>query len=303
MPAIKDRLLMYYIQANKFSRGTLEIIRVSVKSFTLLRGAEAAASLSYYALFSLFPLILILISALSFLLKTNEAVEAVVEFVLQIMPGAHSLIERNLQVILNQRAAFGAVGIIAALWSASGFFNTLVRNINFAWQNVRPWDVIRTRLLALAMIGILIILLVLSLASSAIINIIRLSDPVIYDSIQLEDTLLWPYVRLIVPALFSFLLFLSTYRWIPNTRPPWQACISGAIWTSVAWEMAKYGFGVYLASGLAQYELLYGSLGTVLALLFYIYISSVIVLLGAHLTSTIDRRQKLRKSKDLEGDT
>ncbi len=297
MATLKDRLLPYYVRANSISRGSLEVIRISLKSFTQVRGAEAAASLAYYALFSLFPLIIILISVTSFLLRTEEAVEAVVQFILQIIPNAQGLIERNIQVILNRRTTFGTVGLIATLWSASGFFNTLVRNINFAWLHVKPRDVIRTRLLALAMIGILIVLLVLSLTSSAILNIIRLSNPLIYDSVHIQETAAWTYLRLFVPAVFTFLLFLLTYRLIPNTRPPWHACIWGAVWTSIGWELAKYGFGIYLSSGLAQYEILYGSLGTVLALMFYIYISCVIVLLGAHLTATIDHRHQQRKKR------
>lgn len=297
MPLLKNRLLPYYLRANKISRGSLEVIRVMMKGFTLVRGAEAAASLAYYALFSLFPLLLVLISATSFLLKTEEATSVTVEFIISILPNAEALIERNIQVILNRRGAFGTIGLVAALWSASGFFNTLVRNINFAWLHIKPRDVIRTRLLALAMVGILIVLLTLSLASSTVVNIIRLTNPIIYDSIRLEDTPAWPTIRFFVPALFTFLLFFATYRWIPNTRPPWRACFLGAMWTSGAWELAKFGFGIYLSSGLAQYEILYGSLGTVLALMFYIYISCVIVLLGAHLTATIDHRQQVRQAR------
>ncbi|MEW6180511.1 MAG: YihY/virulence factor BrkB family protein [Chloroflexota bacterium] len=294
MVDLKQAVLPYYLRVNRFSRGTLEIIRLTVKNFTLMRGSEAAASLAYYALFSLFPLLLILISVAGFILGRDDAYQTVLILVFQALPNAEPLIERNLQVILNQRGTIGAIGLIGAFWSASGFFNTLVRNINRAWLNLKPRDVIRTRLLALGMIGMIILLLVLSLLSTAVFNLIRVFDRLFLNGNHLENTPIYPYLRLLIPAFFTFLMFMVIYKWIPNTRVRWRACVWGSLWTSVAWELAKAGFSAYLASGLAQYEILYGSLGTVLALMFYIYLSCTIILLGAHLTATIDQRKPRR---------
>lgn len=294
MVDLKQAILPYYLRVNRFSRGTVEIIRVTIKNFTLARGSEAAASLAYYALFSLFPLLLILISVAGFVLNREDAYQAVLALVFQALPNAEPIVERNLQVILSQRGTIGAIGLLGAFWSASGFFNTLVRNINRAWLNLKPRDVIRTRLLALGMIGMIILLLVLSLLSTAAFNLIRLFDRIFLNGEHLENTPIYPYLRLLIPAFFTFLMFLIIYRWIPNTKVRWRACMWGSLWTTVAWELAKFGFSAYLSSGLAQYEILYGSLGTVLALMFYIYLSCTIILLGAHLTATIDQRKPRR---------
>ncbi len=294
MVDLKQAILPYYLRVNRFSRGTVEIIRVTIKNFTLARGSEAAASLAYYALFSLFPLLLILISVAGFVLNREDAYQAVLALVFQALPNAEPIVERNLQVILSQRGTIGAIGLLGAFWSASGFFNTLVRNINRAWLNLKPRDVIRTRLLALGLIGMIILLLVLSLLSTAAFNLIRLFDRIFLNGEHLENTPIYPYLRLLIPAFFTFLMFLIIYRWIPNTKVRWRACMWGSLWTTVAWELAKFGFSAYLSSGLAQYEILYGSLGTVLALMFYIYLSCTIILLGAHLTATIDQRKPRR---------
>lgn len=294
MVDLKEFILPYYLRLNRFTRGTLEIIRRTIKNFTLARGSEAAAALSYYALFALFPLLLVLTSIAGFILKSEDSYKAVLEFVFEILPNAEPIIERNLQVILNLRGTIGAIGLIGAVWSASGFFDTLVRNINRAWLNLKPRDVIRTRLLALALVGMVVLLLTLSLLSTAVFNLIRLVDQIFLDGNHLEDTPIYPYLRLLVPAFFTFLMFIVTYRWIPNTTVRWRACMWGSLWTTIAWELAKFGFSAYLASGLVQYEILYGSLGTVLALMFYIYLSCTIVLIGAHLTATIDQRKPRR---------
>lgn len=292
MPNIKQWLLPYYQIANRLSRGSLDVVRVAIKNFGLARGAEAAASLSYYALFSLFPLLLVLISVVGFVLKSDQAYQVTLDFIVQVLPNAEELIERNFQEVLNRRGAIGLIGLVGAIWSASGFFNTLVRNINRAWLGIKPRDVIRTRLLALSFIGMLILLLVLSLATSALLDIIKLIETPLLDGADLENSSIWPYIRLLLPSLFSFLMFTVAYRWIPNTTVRWRAALGGALWTSVAWELAKRLFSLYLSSGIVRYEILYGSLGTVLALMFWIYVSCTIILLGAHLTASIDQRHQ-----------
>lgn len=292
MPNLKELLLPYYQKANRRSRGSLEIVRLTIKNFTVARGAEASASLAYYALFSLFPLMLVLISVLGFVLSSSDAYQVTLDFIAQVLPTSRSLIERNFQEILNRRGTIGLIGLVGAFWSASGFFNTLVRNINRAWLGIKPRDVIRTRLFALLSIVILILLLALSLVSSALFDIIKLIDTPLFNGKLFETTFVWNLLRFLLPALFTFLMFTAAYRWIPNTRVRWKASIIGAIWTTVAWEAAKYLFSIFLSSGIVRYEILYGSVGTLLALMFWIYISCMIILLGAHLTASIDQRQQ-----------
>lgn len=294
MPNLKERLLPHYINANRLSRGSLDVVRIALKNFGLARGAEAASSLAYYALFSLFPLLLVLISALGFVLKSGDAYSITLDFISEVLPNSRDLIERNFQEILNRRGTIGLIGLVAALWAASGFFNTLVRNINRAWLGIKPRDVIRTRLLALSMIVMLVFLLVLSLISSMLLDIIKLIDSPLLDPTILESSA-WTFLRVILPIFITFFMFTGAYRWIPNTTVRWRASLAGALWTTVAWEVAKRLFSWYLSSGIIRYEILYGSLGTVLALMFWIYLSCLIILLGAHLTASIDQHHIKQK--------
>jgi membrane protein len=91
--------------------------------------------------------------------------------------------------------------------------------------------------------------------------------------------------------MLSFGLFLALYRWVPNTTVPWRAALWGAGVAAPLWEMAKRGFVWYLSSGLARYSLVYGSLGTVVALMFWLYLSASITFLGAHLTAKVASRR------------
>jgi membrane protein len=100
-----------------------------------------------------------------------------------------------------------------------------------------------------------------------------------------------------IPWLLTFLLFQGLYRWIPNTEVKWSEAFWGALFATTAWEVTKSGFKWYISSGLASQQLVYGSLGAVIALLLWIYLSSLIMLLGAHLTAAITHYNKSKQKK------
>lgn len=118
---ILQKIKGMYARVDRFSGGLLSILRQSVERFTVMRGAEASASLAYYALFSIFPLTFILVAILGFVLSSEEAFHRAVEFVLTIFPFSGDLIERNLTEVAKSRGAIGVIGILGALWSASVF--------------------------------------------------------------------------------------------------------------------------------------------------------------------------------------
>jgi len=77
------------------------------------------------------------------------------------------------------------------------------------------------------------------------------------------------------------------YRWLPNARVPWEGALWGAAVATGLWQLAGSGFLWYLGSGLARYELVYGSIGAVVVLLLWIYLAGWVTLAGAHLSAAI----------------
>ena len=92
--------------------------------------------------------------------------------------------------------------------------------------------------------------------------------------------------------LMIFLVFLTLYHWIPTLRVKWSATFWGALIASLAWKAVTAGFTWYLDSSFGQYQLIYGSLGAIVAFLFLIYIISLITLFGAHLSAAIEGWEK-----------
>lgn len=296
-----QRLRELYHRANAWSQGVLGILRIAIERYGKCQASQAAAGMAYYVFFSLFPLLLILVTVATYVLdlSSEQAFAQAVRFITQAIPVSQDLITSNLKTVLNLRGAVGLVSLAGTLWSASGAFTILDHNINLAWSNNHRRGYVHKRLVAFGMIGVLVLLLMLSLASSAIASIIprlELPDP----RLQIIESFVWSIVvSRLVPLLFSALLFLSLYRWVPTSSVTWRAGLWGGGMAAVAWEAAKAGFTWFLSSGLANYRLVYGSLASVAVLLLWIYISASITLLGAHLTAAIDQRPgRLRACTD-----
>jgi membrane protein len=112
-------------------------------------------------------------------------------------------------------------------------------------------------------------------------------DVPLWGDVSMYGTPLWTLLSNLIPWLFTFLLFMALYRWVPNVEVTWSASFWAACVVAIAWEIAANTFAWYVGSGLARYKIVYGSLGTVVALMFWIYVSSWIVIFGAHLSAVV----------------
>ena len=290
---LRDKVRQLYRRTNRRSRGSLGILRSAGESYATKQASQAAAALGYYVFFSLFPLLLILVTTATYVLDldSDRAFAQAVQIITQVIPVSQDLITTNLQTVLDLRGTVGLISLVGTLWSASSAFTILDHNINLAWTDHVARGYVHKRLVALAMVGVLVLLLLLSLASTAVGRILpelNLSD----ERLRMIESLVWSIVvTRLVPLAFSALLFLALYRWVPIARVSWRAAFSGAAASAAAWEIAKAGFSWFLSSGLANYRLVYGSLASVVVLLFWIYISASITLFGAHLTAAVDRQR------------
>lgn len=279
-----------YTRADRLSGGVLGVFHDSFQRFTKLRGAEAAASMAYYTIFSLFPFLLFLVAIGSFFLESERVQDQVLQIINLALPVGRDLVTENIREVFEERGALGWVGGIGLLWSASAAFTTLFRNINRAWLRAGPLSTLKSRMIAVALIVGLVVLLLAIRFSSALINLLPVVSDLLGENGQFFETFLWTLLSSILPMFLTFLIFLALYRWIPNTRVRWTEAFWAALLAAVAWEVTTNVFTWYLSSGLVNYRLVYGSLGTMIALLFWIYLNSVIVIYCAHLSAAIARK-------------
>jgi membrane protein len=292
---LRARARVHYRRANRASQGVLGILVDAVHSFSEARAAEAAASIAYYALFSLFPLLFFVVAIGSSILKNPQIQQQVLTFVTDAFPAARELVQINMEHMLEIRGAVGLAGTIGLLWSSTAVFTALARNVNRAWRGAGARNFLKGRLVALVIAGSLLgLLMIVSILLITLFNLLpQLSVPLLGD-ISIYRTLVWRVLSRMIPWLLIYAMFLLLYWWVPNTKVKWSEANWGALVATFAWEINRASFVWYLNTVLAWYQLVYGSLGVVVALMLWIYVSSLIALFGAHLSAAIAHHNRPR---------
>ena len=272
----------------------------------ITRASQASASLAYYVIFSLFPLLLLLISAGSFFLDSEQVYLKITQLVQQSFPAtSYDWIVENIHQVLRQRGAVGLISLLTLIWAASGGFISLAYNINLAWLEAPQRNFFQGRLIGLQMIAGISGLFFLSLIIDTILGLLRILNLPFTSLLNLE---FWKFFSGIFSGVVMFLLFFVLYNWVPTVNVTGKAAFWGALTAAIAWKIATTLFAWYVRSGFNQYEMVYGSVGALIAFLFLVYILASVTLFGAHLTSAIDRRTKLHhtagmatSSEDMKG--
>lgn len=280
MPDIRKLLTSTISHFRGLIDQNITVFRRAADRFEQNRAQEAAAAIAFFALFSLFPLLLFLIGVASYIFQGAISSGQLLDNLSSIIPVSPELITRNIDRVLALRKAFNLIALLGFLWSASSVFNSLVKNINRAWSNSRPRGFLRRRILAFAIVGGVVGLAFLSLLATTVLNLLP-------KEWLPDQSILWRLLSNNLPFLVRLLLAWALYHWVPDTHVNFMPAFGGAVFTAIAWEATTATFIWYLSSGFGDYKFVYGSLGAIVALMFWMYLSSWILLFGAYLTAAI----------------
>jgi len=244
---------------------------------------QRAAGVAYYAILSIFPLLLGLIALFGFFLPSVNLQDELLKFVGNNIPGAIDILRQNIMSIMRLRSTLGVLSIVGLFWSASAMFGAISLAINRAWdiRRDRPFYIRKASELGMAFgTGFLFLL---SLGASAIISVLRrvLNLPA-------ADLIIVNVGSRLVAFLLMLAVFLLLYKLIPNTKTYWRYIWPGALLAAVLFEIARTLFIFYLEN-FANYQLIYGSIASIIVLLVWIYYSAFIMILGAEFTSQYAR--------------
>jgi len=256
---------------------------------------DLAAALTYYAVLAIFPALLALVSLLGVFGQGESTTSALLDIVRSIGQGtAADQLEGPIQQMTQTRAAGFALvlGLAGAIWSASGYVGAFGRAMNRIYQidEGRPVWKLRPLQLLLTLVGIIMAALVL-------VGLV-ISGPVaqsIGDVIGLGDTavMVWKIVKWPVMLAIVVVLVAVLYYAAPNVRQPkfrWMSV--GAAIAIVVWLLASAAFGFYVAN-FGSYNKTYGSLGGVIVFLTWLWITNIIILLGAEFNSEMERSKAI----------
>ena len=244
-----------------------------------------AGAIAFYTLIAIFPLLLAIISLLGYLSPaTMEEQQELAMRTADIIPVSSDFIGETVSSVVESRVVTGIVGIFGLLWAATVVFGAIRKGINAAWGITKPRPFLKERLIDFALVIGAGVLLLIVLFSSPTLSFVREASGFFSPGTEYFDHPFWNLVvRLILPAL-AFVTFLVLYRFIPNTTVKLSNVWAGALLASLAFDGANLAFVWYVQS-YGHYNLLYGSVGTILATLTWVYLSAIILLLGALVTS------------------
>lgn len=284
-----------YRLVDRWSGGVLSILVRTFESFSQNNAGEAAASIAYYALFSFFPLLIFLIGFVNSILASETVQQIVLDFVAEALPTAQQLVKENIERALELQGPIQVAGTIGLLWAATGVFTALAHNINRAWHTAKRRNFLLSRLIGFIMVISLTGLLILWVIFTTAFSVLPLFEIPLLGSISIYETYAWRLLSKILPAGLLFFTLVNLFRWVPNTKVRWREAFWGAVVATIGMEITTRGFSWYLTSGFARYQVVYGSLGVVVAWMLWLYLSSVTVLFGAHLSAAIAFQTRLKE--------
>ncbi len=278
----------------------IDVIRGAVNEFLADNCPHLAAAISYYALLSLFPLVLAVISILGFLLKSPNVEARVIQGVTGFIPVSATFVRGIISDVADARGAAGAIATIGLVWAGMGVFNALRKSLNAAWGTKQPRPFLTERLMEIAMMLGVGGLIVLSLVLTTAFKVVREASLPIFGERFMQGDLLSQSAAIATGIFVAFLGFLFLYEFVPNTRVRWRHAAIGALAAAVLFEIVKDAF-VWFAGNFGTYNIVYGSVGVIVALLTWIYVSAVITLFCAKIISVLPRMRPASAGGDLAG--
>jgi membrane protein len=277
------------------------VLRRTLSEFSEDNLTDWAAALTYYGIVAMFPALIVLVSILG--LIGTSATKPLLDNLGDFAPGpAHQILSNALNGLTESRGSAGVlfvVGLAGALWAASGYIGAFIRASNQIWdvEEGRPiWQIVPLRLF------VTVVMLIL-LAASAVAVVVTgpLADKVGKligiggAAVTVWDIAKWPVLVLVVSVMFSILYYAS-----PNVRQPGFRWVTpGGVLAVVGWMIASAAFGLYVAN-FGSYNKTYGSLGAIIIFLVWLWLSNVVILLGAELNAEIARGRQIEAGQPAE---
>jgi membrane protein len=270
------------------------VLKRTIREFNDDHLTDLAAALTYYGVLAMFPMLIVIVSILG--LIGHSVTQPLIQNLGTVAPGqAKQIITSAITNVQGHRGTAGilfVLGLAGALWSASGYIAAFMRASNAVWdvEEGRPiWKTLPLRL------GVtLVTVILLTVTAVAVVftgplagklgNLIGVGST----GVQIWDIAKWPVMAVIVALILAILYYAS-----PNVRQPGFRWVSpGGVVAVVLWMIVSGGFALYVAA-FSSYNKTYGALASVVVFLVWLWLTNVVILLGAELNAEIERGRQI----------
>jgi membrane protein len=265
---------------DRLTSGLLSRFIIAIYRFTRY-GPHEAAALSYYALFSLFPLLLLVIVLSASILGSAAAGNQVSDVLSFFFPGQTAdILQDAVKAAADQSSSVSILAIIVLVWSSANLFGNLEKVLGTAFGVSISRRIYERRLIGIIMIVTLTVFLVASLLTNVVFGLL--------DLLFLNRFNTWlRMASLFVPTAFNAAIFAMLYGFVPPIRLRWDAILPASLLGGLAFEFAKLGFVWYIGS-LANITFVYGSVATVVAFMLWAFVTFCLIMICAEICRALD---------------
>ncbi len=262
----------------------IRFIRLLYKRFLQDEITALSAQMTYYLIIAFFPFLISLITLITY---TPLLTEASLYPLSDILPQEtyYLVMSVAMEVIYNRSLTLLSFGMVTTLWASSNGMGAILRGINKAYNQVDHRSILTHRLLAL-LLTFGFILVLLSTFVLLVLGRIWASKLFRYLGFSTYFLEVWNYIRYGVSLLIMWLVFTALYRYGPDRPTSFREVLAGSTFAIVGWVGISLIFSFYVEH-FANYSYMYGSIGGVFILLIWLYISSIIILLGAQINAVL----------------
>ncbi|NOU80813.1 YihY family inner membrane protein [Paenibacillus sp. LMG 31459] len=270
------------------SGGTFTFIKQLLQKIKADDVQGISAQLTYYLILSLFPFLIFIMTLIGY---ANISLEDKIQQLEQVMPAeAVSIIEEILQDVSEGRSqALLSFGMLATLWAASKGVNAIIKGLNRAYdidESRAFWKIRGIAFLATLTIGFVVLLSILLLVLGTWLK----TQVFLLTDLPYGFQKLWDLLQYAVPLLVMFIVFTLLYWIAPSRRLALREVVPGALFSTLGWIITSVLFSIYV-NQFSDFTKTYGSLGGVMILLIWLYISSIIILAGGEINAILLKRK------------
>ena len=271
-------------------RRTWSFVLAVIRAFVRHRDPQASSAIAYQVLFAIIPLTGLLLAAFGFFMQSPERRVRMIDLVIEVVPlQSNAFVIDAIRAVATQSVGLTIVGLVGFVWSSTALFSAIREAFNATWEVRTPRSFLMGKLVDVgAMVG-LGLLLATSLAGTVGVHLLQGlggSDPTraVYRVLMPLSTM----VGLVFPAAISFLTFLLLYRYVPNVRHCMGDVWMGALVATLLFEFGKHAFTFYVTY-LSPVHSAYGALGDVMLFMLWMWLSSLVLLIGAEVSAEHNR--------------
>lgn len=270
------------------------------KNFYRDKGTFLASAIAFSASFSMFPLLLLTAAIFGFFMESTVLRESVLTFFSANAPLAIEFVQNNVDRMIVARGSMGTLAGAFLLWAGISVFAAVESGLNAVFHVDTPRHILLQKLVAVLVVALAAMLALLSIgATFTLANV----DKIIAARLSgksIELALAWRLASGIaayaIGTAVAFLMFVVIYKLVPNRKISFKNIWRGAVFAAVCWEASKALLG-YLVENIVKYSLVYGSLGSAIVFLTWVYVSALVLIIGAELIKirigypAVDRRR------------